>query len=68
MGKKPFWIIIKSDSFWKKPEIENPVKYIRILGFCKKHGLVMQNQRLGTHIDKISADSTIKNIPKVPHN
>ena len=52
----------------KEAQIENPVKYIRILGFCKKHGLVIQNQRPGTHSDKISADSTIKNIPKVPHN
>ena len=56
---------------WGKSHSELLLKVIlfeRILGFCKKHGLVMQNQRLGTHIDKISADSTTKNIPKVPHN
>ena len=42
-------------------QIENPVKCMKILAFCKKSGRVIQNHSLGIHSDKIVADSTTQN-------
>ena len=46
---------------------------MKIIAFCRKNGLVMQNQGLGIHSDKIWADSSTKNtlkyrIPKILYN
>ena len=50
-------------------QIENPVKFMKILSFCRKNGWVMQNHGLRIHIDKICAYSTTyQKYPKIPHN
>ena len=37
---------------------------MKIVAFCKKKGLLIQNLRLGIHIDQIWADSITKNTLK----
>ena len=48
--------------------MENPVKWMKTLTFCRKNGLVMQNHGLGIHRDKIWADNNNLKYPKIPHN
>ena len=49
--------ILYSSKPLSQSQIENPVKCIKTLTFCRKNGLVMQNYGLGIHSDKIWAYS-----------
>ena len=44
---------------------ENPLKCMKILGFCRQNGWVMQNHGIGKHSDKIWADFTTKNTSQI---
>ena len=44
-------------------QIENLVKCMKIIAFCRKHGWAMQNHGLGINRNKIWADSSTTKIP-----
>ena len=55
------------DLIISQSQIENPLKCMKILDFCRKSGLVMQNHVLGIHGDKIWAVSMINTKKTHPH-
>ena len=45
--------ILYSPKSYPNPKyLENPVKCMKTLAFCRKNGLVMQNHELGVHMTK----------------